>query len=136
MLAAVQSCASHLPRSDVPPPAIKLTADDLQGVALVANQSCKPPIAYGRMVEDKVTMDKIVSLSKRRGFVLPSSEIYGGLGSSYDYGHYGVLLKNNIRAQWWKAMLQERDDIVALDSAIIQHPRTWEARSEEHTSEL
>jgi glycyl-tRNA synthetase len=72
-------------------------------------------------------MDKIVSLSKRRGFVFPSSEIYGGLGSSYDYGHYGVLLKNNVRNQWWRAMLQERDDIVALDSAIIQHPRTWEA---------
>jgi glycyl-tRNA synthetase len=76
---------------------------------------------------DVVTMEKIVSLSKRRGFVFPSSEIYGGLGSSYDYGHYGVLLKNNVRAQWWRAMLQERDDIVALDSAIIQHPRTWEA---------
>jgi glycyl-tRNA synthetase len=76
---------------------------------------------------DVVTMDKIVSLSRRRGFVFPSSEIYGGLGSSYDYGHYGVLLKNNVRNQWWRAMLQERDDIVALDSAIIQHPRTWEA---------
>jgi glycyl-tRNA synthetase len=72
-------------------------------------------------------MDKIVSLSKRRGFVFPSSEIYGGLGSSYDYGHYGVLLKNNVKNQWWRAMLQERDDVVALDSAIIQHPRTWEA---------
>jgi glycyl-tRNA synthetase len=79
------------------------------------------------MPTDVVTMDKIVSLSKRRGFVFPSSEIYGGLGSSYDYGHYGVLLKNNVKEQWWKAMLQERDDIVALDSAIIQHPRTWEA---------
>ncbi len=77
--------------------------------------------------KDSVTMDKIVSLCKRRGFVFPSSEIYGGLGSSYDYGHYGVLLKNNVKAQWWRAMLQERDDIVALDSAIIQHPRTWEA---------
>ena len=76
---------------------------------------------------DPVTMDKIVSLCKRRGFVFPSSEIYGGLGSSYDYGHYGVLLKNNIRAQWWRAMLQEREDIVALDSAIIQHPTTWRA---------
>jgi glycyl-tRNA synthetase len=79
------------------------------------------------MTTDVVTMDKIVSLCRRRGFVFPSSEIYGGLGSSYDYGHYGVLLKNNVRAQWWKAMLQDRDDIVALDSAIIQHPRTWEA---------
>jgi glycyl-tRNA synthetase len=79
------------------------------------------------MSPDTVTMDKIVSLCKRRGFVFPSSEIYGGLGSSYDYGHYGVLLKNNVKAQWWRAMLQERDDVVALDSAIIQHPRTWEA---------
>ncbi len=76
---------------------------------------------------DTVTMDKIVSLCKRRGFVFPSSEIYGGLGSSYDYGHYGVLLKNNVKDQWWRSMLQQRDDIVALDSAIIQHPRTWEA---------
>ncbi len=76
---------------------------------------------------EPVTMDKIVSLSKRRGFVFPSSEIYGGLGSSYDYGHYGVLLKNNVKGQWWRSMLQERDDIVALDSAIIQHPETWVA---------
>src|SRR5947209_5317702 len=79
------------------------------------------------MPTDVVTMDKIVSLAKRRGFVFPSSEIYGGLGSSYDYGHYGVLLKNNVKDQWWRAMLQERDDIVALDSAIIQHPQTWVA---------
>jgi glycyl-tRNA synthetase len=72
-------------------------------------------------------MDKIVALCKRRGIIFPSSEIYGGIGSSYDYGHYGVLLKNNVKAQWWHALLQERDDVVALDSAIIQHPRTWEA---------
>jgi len=72
-------------------------------------------------------MDKIVSLCKRRGIIFPSSEIYGGIGSSYDYGHYGVLLKNNVKAQWWRALLQERDDVVALDSAIIQHPHTWEA---------
>jgi glycyl-tRNA synthetase len=76
---------------------------------------------------DVVTMDKIVSLSKRRGFIFPSSEIYGGIGSSYDYGHYGVLLKNNVKAEWWRSLLRERDDVVALDSAIIQHPRTWEA---------
>ena len=73
------------------------------------------------------TMDEIVALCKRRGFVFPSSEIYGGLGSTYDYGHYGVLLKNNVKNEWWRAMLQERDDIVALDSAILQHPRVWEA---------
>jgi glycyl-tRNA synthetase len=77
------------------------------------------------MADDVVTMDKIVSLCKRRGFVFQSSEIYGGLGSSYDYGHYGVLLKNNVKDQWWRALLQQRDDVVALDSAIIQHPQTW-----------
>src|SRR5579872_5131267 len=85
------------------------------------------PVACAAMAEDVVTMEKIVSLCKRRGFILPSSEIYGGIGSSYDYGHYGVLLKNNVQAQWWRSLLQERDDVVALDSAIIQHPRTWEA---------
>jgi glycyl-tRNA synthetase len=74
-----------------------------------------------------VTMDKIVSLCRRRGFVFPSSEIYGGLGSTFDYGHYGVLAKNNIRERWFQAMVQHRDDIVALDSAIILHPRVWEA---------
>src|SRR4051812_44392395 len=76
---------------------------------------------------DTATMEKIVALSKRRGFIFASSEIYGGLGSTYDYGHYGVLLKTNVKNEWWRAMLQERDDIVALDSAILQHPRTWEA---------
>jgi glycyl-tRNA synthetase len=76
---------------------------------------------------DVVTMDKIVSLCRRRGFVFPSSEIYGGLGSAYDYGHYGVLAKNNVKARWFEAMVQERDDIVALDSAIILNPRVWEA---------
>ena len=76
---------------------------------------------------DAVTMDKIVSLARRRGFVFPSSEIYGGLASSYDYGHYGVLLKENVKARWFEAMVRERDDIVALDSSIILHPAVWEA---------
>ena len=79
------------------------------------------------MSTDVVTMDKIVALSKRRGFVFPSSEIYGGLASSYDYGHYGVLLKDNVKARWLEAMVRERDDIVALDSSIILHPKVWEA---------
>ena len=79
------------------------------------------------MTTDLVTMDKIVALCKRRGFIFPASEIYGGIANTYDYGHYGVLLKNNVVNAWWKAMIQERDDIVALDSAIIQHPKTWEA---------
>src|SRR5438132_13481000 len=77
--------------------------------------------------QDRVTMDKIVALCKRRGFVFQSSEIYGGLASTYDYGHYGVLLKSNVRSEWWRAMVQQRDDIVALDAAILMHPRTWEA---------
>jgi glycyl-tRNA synthetase len=76
---------------------------------------------------DVVTMDKIVSLCRRRGFVFPSSEIYGGLGSAYDYGHYCVLAKNNVKARWLEAMVQERDDVVALDSAIILNPRVWAA---------
>jgi glycyl-tRNA synthetase len=79
------------------------------------------------VTEDVVTMEKIVALCKRRGFVFPSSEIYGGVGSTYDFGHYGVLLKGNVKNEWWRAMLSERDDIVAIDSAILQHPRVWEA---------
>src|SRR5579859_2230829 len=75
----------------------------------------------------EATMDQIVSLCRRRGFVFPSSEIYGGLGSTYDYGHYGVLMKNNIRSLWFQTMVQERDDIVALDSAVILNPAVWEA---------
>jgi glycyl-tRNA synthetase len=72
-------------------------------------------------------MDEVVSLCKRRGLIFPASEIYGGIANTYDYGHYGVLLKRNVTDAWWRAMVQERDDIVGLDSAIIQHPRTWEA---------
>ena len=72
-------------------------------------------------------MEKISSLCKRRGFVFPSSEIYGGLAAIYDYGHYGTLLKNNIRDAWWKHMVQMRDDVVGLDSAIFMHPTTWVA---------
>lgn len=71
--------------------------------------------------------EKIVSLSKRRGFIYPSSEIYGGLSAIYDYGHYGSLLKDNIRASWLKDMVQIREDVYGLDSAIFMHPKTWEA---------
>ena len=75
----------------------------------------------------EVALDEVVALAKRRGFIFPSSEIYGGVGSTYDYGHYGVLMRNNVKDEWWRAMVRERDDIVALDSAILQHPRVWEA---------
>ncbi len=71
--------------------------------------------------------EKISSLAKRRGFVFPSSEIYGGAGATWDYGPLGVELKNNVKRAWWRAMVQERDDIVGLDGAILMHPRVWEA---------
>ena len=73
------------------------------------------------------TVEKVAALCRRRGFVFPSSDIYGGLGSSYDYGHYGVLLKQNVKGEWQRAMIQERDDMVALDSAIILNPQVWVA---------
>src|SRR4051812_48211489 len=82
---------------------------------------------HARLMADVVTMDKVVALCKRRGLIFPASEIYGGIANTYDYGHYGVLLKRNVVDAWWDAMLQDRDDVVALDSAIIQHPKTWEA---------
>ena len=75
----------------------------------------------------QVEMDTIVSLCKRRGFIFPSSEIYGGLGSTWDYGPLGAELKRNIKDAWWHDMVQSRDDIVGLDAAILMHPRTWEA---------
>jgi len=72
-------------------------------------------------------MEKIVSLAKRRGFIYPSSEIYGGFAGVYDFGPWGVELENNIKAQWWKKMVYERDDIVGLDSSIFMNPKIWEA---------
>ena len=76
---------------------------------------------------DTTLMDKLVSLCKRRGFVFQSSEIYGGLGSVWDYGPLGVALKKNVKDRWWQAMVQARDDIEGLDAAILMHPRVWEA---------
>ena len=72
-------------------------------------------------------MEKIVSLCKRRGFVFPSSEIYGGFSAIYDYGPYGTELANSIKREWWKAMVQVRENIVGLDSSIFMSPRIWEA---------
>jgi glycyl-tRNA synthetase len=74
-----------------------------------------------------VEMDKIVSLSKRRGFIFQSSEIYGGTGSCWDYGPLGVELKNNVKAAWWRDNVQSRSDMVGLDSSILMHPRVWQA---------
>lgn len=79
------------------------------------------------MARPQVDMDTIVSLCKRRGFIFQSSEIYGGLGSTWDYGPLGVELKRNIRDAWWRAMVHQRDDLVGLDAAILMHPLTWVA---------
>jgi glycyl-tRNA synthetase len=76
---------------------------------------------------DTTLMDKLVSLAKRRGFVFQSSEIYGGLGSVWDYGPLGVELKRNVKDRWWRAMVHARDDIEGLDAAILMHPKVWEA---------
>src|SRR6476660_4062006 len=76
---------------------------------------------------DTSLMDKLVSLCKRRGFVFQSSEIYGGLGSVWDYGPLGVELKKNVKDRWWRAMVHARDDIEGLDAAILMHPKVWEA---------
>lgn len=74
-----------------------------------------------------VTLEKIVSLCKRRGFIYPGSEIYNGLGGTWDYGPVGVLLKKNVKDEWWRDMVQLRDDIVGVDAAIMMNPRAWEA---------
>jgi glycyl-tRNA synthetase len=76
---------------------------------------------------DNQSMETLVSLCKRRGFVFQSSEIYGGIGGFWDYGPLGVELKNNIKRAWWKAMVQDRDDIVGIETSIIMNPRVWEA---------
>ena len=73
------------------------------------------------------TLETIVNLSKRRGIVFQSSEIYGGLRSTWDYGPLGVEMKDNVKKAWWRSMVQLRDDVVGLDSAILMHPRAWEA---------
>jgi len=72
-------------------------------------------------------MEHIVSLCKRRGFIFPSSEIYGGTGSVWDYGPVGVLLKNNVKQAWWRSVVQQREDMVGLDAAILMHARVWDA---------
>ncbi|MCH8222405.1 MAG: glycine--tRNA ligase [Chloroflexi bacterium] len=80
-----------------------------------------------RTLTEPVELEKIVSLAKRRGFVYQSSEIYGGLGSTWDFGPLGVEMKRNIKDAWWRAIVRERDDVVGLDAAILMHPDVWVA---------
>ncbi len=77
--------------------------------------------------KNNTVMDKLISLSKRRGFIFQSSEIYGGINSCYDYGPLGIELKKNIKELWWKSMIYERDDVEGLDASILMHPKVWEA---------
>ncbi len=86
------------------------------------------------MAENTDLMDKIVSLCKRRGFIFPGSEIYGGLANSWDYGPLGVELKNNIKQLWWKRFVHMRDDMVGIDAALLMNPKVWEASG--HLSEF
>ncbi len=79
------------------------------------------------MIPQEQKMEALVSLCKRRGFIFPSSEIYGGFAAVYDYGPYGVELINTLKREWWRAMVQRRSDVVGLDSAIFMHPKIWEA---------
>ena len=78
-------------------------------------------------------VDAVVNLAKRRGFVFPSSEIYGGTRSAWDYGPYGVELKENVRRQWWQAVVRQRDDIVGLDGSILMNRAVWKASGHEAT---
>ena len=78
-------------------------------------------------VNKEELFDKVVNLSKRRGFVFQSAEIYGGFRSTYDYGPVGVLLLRNVKEQWWRSMVQFRQDVVGLDAAILSPPSIWEA---------
>ena len=78
------------------------------------------------MAQPADTMEKLVSLCKRRGFIFPSSEIYGGLKSCWDYGPLGVELKRNVKEAWWASMVRSRSDVVGLDASIFMHPKVWE----------
>ncbi len=81
-------------------------------------------------------LDELVSLCASRGYISPSSEIYGGINGFWDYGPLGVELKNNVKARWWQRVVRERADVVGMDSAIISHPRTWDASGHtEHFSD-
>jgi glycyl-tRNA synthetase len=77
--------------------------------------------------ENDNLMDKIISLCKRRGFIYQASEIYGGFANAFDYGPLGAQFKKNIKDEWWQKFVTERNDMVGLDSAIIQNPKVWEA---------
>ena len=79
------------------------------------------------VTNDETLFEKVVNLSKRRGFIFQSAEIYGGFRSTYDYGPIGVQLLRNVKDQWWRTMVQLRQDVVGLDASILSPPAIWEA---------
>ncbi len=79
------------------------------------------------MSNSKTTLDSVVALAKRRGFVYPSSDIYGGMANTWDYGHYGTLLKKNIAEKWWRTFVIDKDDMVGIEASIFLNPKVWEA---------
>ena len=103
--------------------------DTLPGNGNIVNAALEKIRKNGilQTMAEAVSLDTIVSFAKRRGFVFPSSDIYGGFAAVYDFGPYGVELAQNIRQAWWKAMVRDHDNIVGLDSAIFMHPKVWEA---------
>ena len=83
--------------------------------------------------KDSVSMEKIISLCKRRGFVFSGSEIYGGLANAWDFGPLGVALKNNIKQLWWRFFVESRDDMYGLDAALLMNRKVWQASGHEAT---
>src|SRR6185312_1794339 len=87
----------------------------------------KIAVKFAPIMNNEELFKNVISHSKEYGFIFPSSEIYDGLSAVYDYGSYGAELKSNIRAYWWKAMVQLHENIVGIDAAIFMHPTTWKA---------
>src|SRR5438046_10270848 len=116
------ACSSSTSSTERSPPRVSST----RSARSHRDRLPRPRDGHAPLMREDVA-ERIGSLAKRRGFVFPSSEIYGGAGSTWDYGPLGVELKNNIKRSWWRAMVQLRDDVVGLDAAIIMHPRVWEA---------
>ena len=79
------------------------------------------------MDKPKLTIDEMATFCKRKGFVYLNSDIYGGITGFFDFGHLGVELKNNIKKEWWKTFVQQRDDVAGIDGSIITHPMVWKA---------
>src|SRR4051812_6234679 len=111
-------------------PGVRRSRDRAVAPVTPSVDGCDRPLRSDPMSDvtpDPGLFDRIVNLTKRRGFVFPSAEIYGGFRSTYDYGPIGVLMLRNVKDAWWRSMVQLRDDVVGLDAAILSPPAIWEA---------